>query len=86
MKITKRQLRRIIREEKKKILEQHDPLDPFNKFAWREDAVVTAWDAIEVALDQAMDAGVLELAAFQQLEGQIKAALDPDDEMRGDWS
>ena len=79
MKITKRQLRQIIKEEKLKLNEQ-------DKFAWREDALITAWDAIEVALDQAMDLGVLELAAFQQLEAQIKAALDPGNEMRGDWS
>ena len=86
MRVSKRQLRQIIREEKLKLLELHDPLDPHNKFAWREDALITAWDAIEVALDQAMDLGVLELAAFQQLEAQIKAALDPGNEMRGDWS
>ena len=79
MKVTKRQLKKIIREEKLKLNEQ-------DQFAWKQDALITAWDAIEVALDQAMDAGVLELAAFQQLEGQIKAALDPGDIMQGDWS
>jgi hypothetical protein len=31
MKVSKRQLRRLIREEKRKLSELHDPLDPFAK-------------------------------------------------------
>jgi len=35
MRVSKRQLRQIIREEKRKLLEQHDPLDPFDPDAYK---------------------------------------------------
>lgn len=66
MKITRRQLKRIIREEKAKLLEQHDPLDPFDPDAYtspehggdvpvpeaeEEEAYMKAEEGLEMILD-----------------------------------
>jgi len=81
MKVSKRQLRKIIKEEKRKVLELHDPLDPFSDDNWREQAVLEAWPLVQAALEQAMDLGALELPAVQKLEGIIQSMMDPE----GDW-
>ena len=81
MKVSKRQLRQIIKEEKRKLSELHDPLDPFSDDNWRGQAVAEAWGPIQAAIENAMDLGVLELPAAQKLEGIIQSMLDPE----GDW-
>ena len=81
MKVSKRQLRQIIKEDKRKLSELHDPLDPFSDDNWREQAVAEAWGPIQAAIENAMDLGVLELSAAQKLEGIIQGMLDPE----GDW-
>ena len=62
MRVSKRQLRRIIREERRKLLEQHDPLDPFDPEAYQSPEhggdvpvpaanVETLWGEVEGALN-----------------------------------
>ena len=75
MKITKRQLRRIIKEEKAKLVKE-----AFGPPPSQASAVQEAWHMIEGGLNAAMDSGALDWAAFREIEKMIKGAIDPNGE------
>jgi hypothetical protein len=94
MRVTKRQLRRIIREEKAGILrEQHDPLDPFDADAYKSPEhgldvpvppadVEALYNAAEGALDQLITA----LSQLEDVDPQEASVMaDYAAEQIHDW-
>ena len=81
MKITKRQLRRIIKEEKTKLLREAYPVGGESSPAW-EAFEAAAFDVAANMIDAGMEAdGVL--GAMQDTLEEIVAGMDIEDEYEG---
>jgi len=93
MRVTKRQLKRIIREEKRKLLEQHDPLDPFDPDAYKSpehgrDVPIPPADveALYSAAESALDQLTTALSQLEDVDPQEAAVMaDYAAEQIHDW-